>query len=121
MDAIGSGPGTADARTSAVPPPRRGRRTLLMVLGLSVALLAAYLFVATALFRSAGLWLNVVYPSLLIVLLFTSATLVRYFFAFSIFLRTAFATPLLGEPAMLKSSSCCPDLTQLSQLGRKIE
>ncbi len=50
---------------------------------LAAALLAAYLFVATVLFRTEGLWLNVVYPSLLIVLLFTSATLVRYFFAFS--------------------------------------
>jgi adenylate cyclase len=50
---------------------------------LAAAMLAAYLFTATALFRSEGLWLNVVYPSLLIVLLFTSATLVHYFFAFS--------------------------------------
>jgi adenylate cyclase len=50
---------------------------------LAAALLAAYLFAATALFRSEGLWLNVVYPSLLIALLFTSATLVHYFFAFS--------------------------------------
>jgi adenylate cyclase len=50
---------------------------------LAAALLAAYLFAATVLFRTEGLWLNVVYPSLLIVLLFLSATLVRYFFAFS--------------------------------------
>jgi adenylate cyclase len=50
---------------------------------LAAALLAAYLFAATALFRGEGLWLNVVYPSLLIALLFTSATLVQYFFAFS--------------------------------------
>src|SRR3954451_12136395 len=50
---------------------------------LAVALVGSYIFVATALFRSEGLWLNVVYPTLLIVLLFTSATLVRYFFAFS--------------------------------------
>jgi len=37
------------------------------------ALLAAYLFLATVLFRTEGLWLNVVYPTLLIVLLFISA------------------------------------------------
>jgi len=52
--------------------------------GILVAgVLAAYLFLATYLFRTAGLWLNVVYPSLLVVLLFVSATLVHYFFAFS--------------------------------------
>jgi adenylate cyclase len=50
---------------------------------LAAAALAAYLFLATTLFRSEGLWLNVVYPSLLIALLFISATLVNYFFAFS--------------------------------------
>jgi len=50
---------------------------------LAATLVAVYLFGATALFRNAGLWLNVVYPILLIILLFTSATLVRYFFAFS--------------------------------------
>ena len=50
---------------------------------LAAALLATYLFLATMLFRTEGLWLNVVYPTLLIVLLFVSATLVYYFFAFS--------------------------------------
>jgi len=49
----------------------------------AAAAFAAYLFAATALFRTQGLWLNIVYPSLLIALLFVSATLVRYFFAFS--------------------------------------
>ena len=46
MDAIGSGPGAADAQTRAVPPaPRgRGRRTLLTVLGLAVALLGVDFF-----------------------------------------------------------------------------
>src|SRR5258708_21956430 len=34
-------------------------------------------------FRTEGLWLNVAYPTMLIVLLFVSATLVYYFFAFS--------------------------------------
>jgi adenylate cyclase len=50
---------------------------------LAAVLLAAYLFAATALFRTEGLWLNIVYPSVLIGLLFTAATLVHYFFAFS--------------------------------------
>jgi len=50
---------------------------------LSAALLAGYLSLATALFRSEGLWLNVVYPTLLITFLFVSAALVYYFFAFS--------------------------------------
>jgi adenylate cyclase len=50
---------------------------------LSGVLLAAYLFAATALFRSEGLWVNVVYPTMLILLLFASGTLVYYFFAFS--------------------------------------
>jgi uncharacterized SAM-binding protein YcdF (DUF218 family) len=46
MDAIGSGPGAEDARTRAAAPPprRRGWRTLLMVLGLAVALLGADFF-----------------------------------------------------------------------------
>jgi len=69
--------------------------TILLVLGLILAwllprldldnaalvvagLLAAYLFVAFYAFRSAGLWLNVVYPSLLIVLLFAWAGFLRY-------------------------------------------
>jgi adenylate cyclase len=50
---------------------------------LSAALLGGYLFLANALFRSEGLWLNVVYPTMLITLLFASGTLVYYFFAFS--------------------------------------
>jgi adenylate cyclase len=50
---------------------------------LAAALLATYLFIATTLFRTEGLWFNMVYPTLLVVLLFTSATLVQYFFAFS--------------------------------------
>ncbi len=50
---------------------------------LAAVLLAGYVAFATYIFNSAGLWLNVVYPSLLIVLLFACATLVSYFFAFS--------------------------------------
>ena len=46
MDAIGSGPGAEDARTRVAAPTPRGRgwRTLLMVLGLAVALLGADFF-----------------------------------------------------------------------------
>jgi adenylate cyclase len=50
---------------------------------LAATLVALYLFLAIYLFRTDGLWLDVVYPTFLIVLLFTSATLVHYFFAFS--------------------------------------
>ena len=44
---------------------------------------AAWLEALAELARSEGLWLNLVYPSLLIALLFSCATLVSYFFAFS--------------------------------------
>ena len=46
MDAIGGGPGAADAKTRAEPPPPRGRgrRPLLMVAGLAVALLGVDFF-----------------------------------------------------------------------------
>jgi adenylate cyclase len=50
---------------------------------LAVVLLAAFVTFAVYLFRNEGLWLNLVYPSLLIVLLFAVATLVSYFFTFS--------------------------------------
>src|SRR5262249_40054392 len=49
---------------------------------LAAAALAAYITAALYLFRSAGLWLNLVYPTLLIVSLFLCATLVRYFFTY---------------------------------------
>src|SRR5262249_2293253 len=49
----------------------------------SLALLAGYLGLAVAAFRVEGWWLNMVYPTLLVALLFTSTTLVRYFFAHS--------------------------------------
>ena len=60
---------------------------------LAVGVLAGYLAMAITLFRTEGLWLNLVYPSLLIVLLFASATLVQYFFTFSEkrYLKRAFA------------------------------
>jgi adenylate cyclase len=59
---------------------------------LALGALAAYLFVATELFRAFGLWLNVVYPTLLVAALFVSATLVQYFSteAEKRYLRTAF-------------------------------
>jgi len=50
---------------------------------LAAALLAGYVAFAMHLFRSDGLWLNIVYPALVIVLLFATATLVSYFFTLS--------------------------------------
>ena len=50
---------------------------------LAAALLGGYVALATTFFRNEGLWLNLVYPSLLIVALFALATLVSYFFTFS--------------------------------------
>jgi adenylate cyclase len=60
---------------------------------LAAGVLAGYLGLAIYLFRTQGLWLNVVYPTLLVALLFASATLVEYFFAFSEkrYLKRAFA------------------------------
>ena len=50
---------------------------------LAAALLGGYLALAVYLFESQGLWLNLVYPTLLVALLFATATLVEYFFTFS--------------------------------------
>jgi adenylate cyclase len=50
---------------------------------LAAALLSGYVTLAMYFFRSEGLWLNIVYPALLIVLLFATATLVSYFFTHS--------------------------------------
>ena len=50
---------------------------------LAAALLSGHIALALYYFRSEGLWLNLVYPSLLIVLLFATATLVSYFFTLS--------------------------------------
>jgi len=50
---------------------------------LAAALLGGYVAFAMTLFRSEGLWLNIVYPALVIVLLFATATLVSYFFTHS--------------------------------------
>ena len=52
-----------------------------------------YLAAAVYFFRAEGLWLNLVYPSLLIALLFVSTTLVLYFFRVSEqrYLKRAFA------------------------------
>ncbi len=46
---------------------------------LALGVLIAFLVLANYLFRAQGLWLNVVYPSILVALAFASATLVRYF------------------------------------------
>jgi adenylate cyclase len=59
---------------------------------LALGVLAGYLLLAQQLFQVQGLWLNVVYPTLLVAALFASTTLVQYFFAESEkrYLRTAF-------------------------------
>jgi adenylate cyclase len=59
---------------------------------LALGALAAYLILAWQLFQAQGLWLNVVYPTLLVAALFVSTTLVQYFSAESEkrYLRTAF-------------------------------
>lgn len=46
---------------------------------LALGVLTAFLILANYLFTVQGLWLNVVYPSILVALAFASATLVRYF------------------------------------------
>ena len=60
---------------------------------LAAGVLVGYVLLAITLFRTEGLWLNLVYPTLLVALLFASATLVEYFFAFSEkrYLKRAFA------------------------------
>jgi adenylate cyclase len=50
---------------------------------LAAAVLGGYLGLAIYLFESEGLWLNLVYPTLLVALLFASSTFVEYFFSFS--------------------------------------
>jgi len=50
---------------------------------LAAGVLGGYLLMAVYFFRTEGLWLNLVYPTLLVALLFASATLVQYFFTFS--------------------------------------
>jgi adenylate cyclase len=50
---------------------------------LAAATLAAYLALATYLFHAAGVWLNIVYPTLLVASLFAFATLVRYSSAYA--------------------------------------
>ena len=46
--------------------------------GLTVALFASYILVATMLFRVQLIWLNIVYPSLFVLALFLSATIAKY-------------------------------------------
>jgi len=59
---------------------------------LALGALAGYLVLAQQLFQAHGLWLNVVYPTLLVAALFVSITLVQYFSAESEkrYLRAAF-------------------------------
>ncbi len=73
--------------SAAAPWRHRRRRARRRRRSSAISLMATYLF------RTEGLWLNLVYPSLLVVLLFASATLVEYFSAFSEkrYLKRAFA------------------------------
>jgi len=59
---------------------------------LTLGALAGYLLLAQQLFQAQGLWLNVIYPTLLVAALFVSTTLVQYFSTESEkrYLRTAF-------------------------------
>ncbi len=50
---------------------------------LAGGVLGGYLLLAITLFGAEGLWLNLVYPTLLVALLFASATFVHYFFTVS--------------------------------------
>jgi adenylate cyclase len=58
--------------------PRIGVRNAIW---LTLALLVAYATLAFGLFRSQHIWLNVVYPSLLMLVLFMSSTIFKYFTA----------------------------------------
>ncbi len=58
--------------------PRLGVRLSAFV---TLALAAAYLLLAIVAFRTQLIWINVVYPALLIALLYVSSTLVHYFTA----------------------------------------
>ncbi|HJW80726.1 MAG TPA: adenylate/guanylate cyclase domain-containing protein, partial [Acidiferrobacterales bacterium] len=58
--------------------PRLGVRLSALV---TLALAAAYLLLAIVEFRAQLIWINVVYPALLIALLYVSSTLVHYFTA----------------------------------------
>ena len=82
-----------------------------------------YLAAALYFFRTEGLWLNLVYPSLLIALLFASTTLVLYFFRVSEqrYLKRAFAyyvpptvvDDLVADPGKLKLGGQKRELTVL--------
>ncbi len=50
---------------------------------LAAGLLGGYLLLVIYFFRAEGLWLNIVYPTLLVAALFASSTLLQYFFTFS--------------------------------------
>ena len=82
-----------------------------------------YLAAALYFFRAEGLWLNLVYPSLLIALLFASTTLVLYFFrvseqrylkrAFAYYVPPAVVDDLVADAAKLQLGGEKRELTVL--------
>jgi len=90
---------------------------------LAAALLGGYVAFAMHLFRGEGLWLNIVYPALVIVLLFATATLVSYFFthsekrylkvAFQHYVPPAVVEDLIAEAGALRLGGEKRELTVL--------
>jgi adenylate cyclase len=90
---------------------------------LAGAVFGGYLAAALYFFRAEGLWLNIVYPSLLVALLFASTTLVLYFFrvseqrylkrAFAYYVPPAVVDELVADPGKLKLGGQKRELTVL--------
>jgi len=90
---------------------------------LAVIVLGGYVAAAVYFFRTEGLWLNLVYPSLLIALLFVSTTLVLYFFrvseqrylkrAFAYYVPPAVVDDLVADAAKLQLGGEKRELTVL--------
>jgi adenylate cyclase len=90
---------------------------------LASGVLVAYVLFANHVFQAEGLWLNVVYPSLLIALLFASTTLVRYFstesekrdlkIAFQHYVPPAVVDEILADTSKLRLGGEKRDLTVL--------
>lgn len=90
---------------------------------LASGILVAYLLAANQVFQAEGLWLNVVYPSILIALLFASATLVRYFstesekrhlkIAFQHYVPPAVVDEIVADTSKLRLGGEKRDLTVL--------
>jgi adenylate cyclase len=84
---------------------------------------AGYLAAALYLFRAEGLWLNLVYPALLMALLYASTTLVLYFFrvseqrslkrAFAYYVPRKVVDDLVADPAKLRLGGEKRELTVL--------